>query len=166
MKTVIAAVIGAAAMGLVSAGAYAATQRSDPSMVKLQRNSYIAAALAIVAGIYVGKKKNPMWGVAIATGGAALLIATKVAVFVGGLVSKPTTPAMAAVYGNMGAYARMNGYTAQMSGYARQMGMGAARQGAVYGNMGRVGAVYGNMGRLGQASRDFVPQPNWRGNPF
>jgi hypothetical protein len=151
MKTLIAAAIGAGTMGAVSAAAFAVTQRSD--MSKIVRNSQIAAGLAIVAGLYVAKKKNALYGVAIATAGAALLVSTKVAVLLGGFLNKPTSPAMAAVYGNMGAYARMQGYSRQMGAYAPQMQ-------AVYGNMG---AVYGNMGA---ASRDFVPQPNWRGNPF
>lgn len=164
LKVLIASAIGAASMGIVSAGAYAVSQRTD--MSKINRNSTIAAALAIVVGIWVAKRKNALYGVAIATGGAALLIATRIAVFAGGLLNRPTTPQMAAVFGNMGAYARMNGYQRQMQ--------------AVFGNMGglngyarKMGAVYGHMGAnraLPPAARrpqdGYVPTPNWAGNPF
>lgn len=165
MKTLVAAAIGAVTMGVVSAGAYAVTQRRDPSMASLQKTSQIAAALAIVAGIWWAKKKSALQGAAVATAGAALLVSTKIAGIVGSAISKPTSPAMAAVYGNMGAYARqMGAYSPQMGAYARQMG----HVGAVYGNVNGLGAVYGNvsgMGALGPKG-GFVPRPNWVGNPF
>jgi hypothetical protein len=168
MQILVASAIGAASMGVVGALAFAATQRTGGGdMSKITRNSFIASALAIGVGLWVAKKKNLLWGAAIATSGAAMIIGTKVSSFVGGLLSKPTTPAIAAVYGNMGAYHKISGYQramqavfgdmGQVNGYARKMN-------AVYGDMGR-------MGRLlppGRPQNGFVPSSPWQAgaNPF
>ena len=160
-KVLIAAAIGAAAMGLTSTVAYAATQKSDPSFASLGRNSAIAAVVSIGVGIYVAAKKNPAYGIAIATGGAALLISTRIAGFLGKLVTRPTTAGIAAVFGNMGAWSR------QMSGYERRMN-------AVYAQMNGMGAVYAQMGagsgwsrRMNGIGQGYMPEPNWKGShPF
>lgn len=145
----------------MSDGAFAITQRTDPSLETLERNRYIVGGVWTAGGIAAAALGSPFLGVALAAGGVTSMFGTKLTLLLGKVLDKPAQANQGAVYGQLGAYhAQMGNYQAAMGAYKRAMG-------AVYGQMGRMGAVYGQMGAAGKnVSGGYMPTPNWAANAY
>lgn len=133
----------------VSAGSYALTQKSDPTLKNLERNRYLAAGLAGVGGAILAMKKSPLMGAAVAAGALVSALGIKATLAVQkSLASSASSSDVPAGTSGLGAYHQIAGYEPI---------------GAVYGNMAGMGAVYGNMAGMGA----MAPAPPWIGsNPF
>lgn len=146
----------------MSDGAFAITQRTDPSLETLERNRYILGGIWTAGGIGIAALGSPFLGAAVAAGGVTSMLGTKLTLLLGKVLDKPAQQAnnQGAVYGQLGAYyAQMGHYKAAMGAYKKAMG-------SVYGQMG---AVYGQMGaaRRGKnVSGGYVPAPNWASNAY
>lgn len=165
-QAAIAAVVGIGVYAIVSDGAFAITQRTDPSMNTLPRNRYILGGLAVAAGLGLVVMGKPLYGAAIAAAGAVGSgLGTQASLALGKVLDKPlattqTTKGIGAVYAQ-----NLSGMGAV---YAQNLsGMGAYRALGAYQPMG---AVYSqSMRGLGSYTRmgDFVPNAPWQSvNPF
>lgn len=168
----VAGVLGLVGYALGNAGAYAVTQRMDPTLQTVVRNRYILGGLIFVGGLLL-VKKSPMIGAAVAAGGIGAAAGTQLSVALGNIIDLPTQPAtpaatattpapaaaattqkglqraMGAVFAN-----NMRGMTPQMAAvYAQNMRALGPRMGAVYAN---------NMMGMGAGA----PLPNPTGNPW
>jgi hypothetical protein len=162
VKAPLCALAGLGVFAVVSDGTFALTQRTDPSLIALERNLYIVGGLWTVVGIGVAYKA-PLLGTAVASGALISMFGRQLTLLLGKVLDKPREQApqgnqglgayqaaMGAVYGQMGAvYGQMGDYQAQMGAYEPQM-------------LG-IGAVYGQMGNL---AGDYIPRAPWVGNPF
>jgi hypothetical protein len=144
----IAGVLGLLGYAVGNAGAYALTQRLDPTLQTVVRNRYILGGLIVVGGLLLAKKK-PLIGAGLAAGGAAALAGTQLSLALGNVIDMKTTApttttttapttqkGMGAVFANnMRGYARAMGavYGQTMRGYQRAMGAMSPAMGAVYG---------------------------------
>lgn len=155
----IAGTLAVAGYAAVGAGAYALTQRLDPSMQTHIRNRYILSGLGLAGGIYLAKKK-PLLGVALAGGALAAVFGPMLALKLGEFIDKPSAVSkqgLGEVFAtNLQGYQSMQGYSSQMGSYAPQLGMGE-----VFGQS--MGAVYGqSMGAFAPAAT-----PPWQqSTPF
>ncbi len=152
-QVALAALAAVATYAVVSDGAFAITQRTDPSMGTLVRNRYILGGLAFAAGIALALTVSPVYGVAVAAAAAIGSGAgTSASLALGKVLDKPlpgsttttaaqTTKGLAAVYAQnlaavyaqnlngMGAYAQLGAYTPMQAVYAQNLqGMGAYQQ--------------------------------------
>lgn len=108
-KAGIAVALGVLGYVAVAGGSFAATQRLDTTMASYERNMWIAGGLAIVGGIVLAVKGHPMYGTALAVGGAAATAGPRAANLFGKVAYvQPKQNAMAGVVA------------------PRQLGMGAA----------------------------------------
>jgi len=153
----IAAALGLAAYAVASAGSFAITQRTDPTLKDLLQNRYIISGLIAAGGLFLAYKKHPILGAGVAGGALASMLGSKLTLALGEIVDvKPATPAkMSAVYNSdMGLV-----YGQDMAGY--QMGDGYESVGGYLPEAGGVGAVYS------QNMQGFTPAAPWSsGNPF
>jgi hypothetical protein len=149
----VGALVGLATYGVVSAGAFAITQRTDTdaSLPNLERNRYILSGIGGLAGIALAMKGHPLIGVGLAAGALGAVFGAPLAIAIGNVVDKKPSATtvkglqqqMAAVYAqNMGAV-----YAQSLSG-TRSRTMRALMPAGM-------GAVYAqNLG-------DFAPSAPW-----
>lgn len=139
------ALVGLAAYGVVSAGAFAVTQRMDPTLNSLIRNRYILGGLGGLAGVALAVKGHPLVGVGVAAGALGAVFGAPLAIAIGNVVDKPSAPAT--VTGLGAVYAQnLQGYDQIGAVYAQNLkALAPANMGAVYAQ---------NLG-------DFAPSAPW-----
>lgn len=139
------ALVGLAAYGVVSAGAFAVTQRMDPTLNSLIRNRYILGGLGGLAGVALAVKGHPLVGVGVAAGALGAVFGAPLAIAIGNVVDKSSAPAT--VTGIAAVYAQnLQGYDQIGAVYAQNLkALAPANMNAVYAQ---------NLG-------DFAPSAPW-----
>lgn len=91
------AALGLAAYAIANEGAFALTQRLDPTMATLVRNRYIAGAVLTAGGLALAAFESPVLGTGLAAGGLAALAGVQLVGLLGKVLDKPAaaTPAAA-----------------------------------------------------------------------
>lgn len=80
--------LGLAAYAIANEGAFALTQRLDPTMATVVRNRYIAGGLLLGGGILLALE-SPVLGTGMAAGGLAALAGVQLVGLLGKVLDKP-----------------------------------------------------------------------------
>lgn len=95
----LAATLGLGGYALATEGAFAITQRVDPSMGSLLRNRYIAGGVFTAAGLALAAFSSPVLGAGLAAGGLAALAGTQLTLALGSVLDKkPSGQAVAGLF--------------------------------------------------------------------